>query len=599
VLFADPCDRDPCTRSVVQSFRQWNPPPGSFSGCRRGVRRCPALIGGVGRAVDAAQIQSSDWGNRMDEGEWDKVSQSGSAAGGTTTAGGQGKSPREPWYQRHQHWHNALCVLAAAATGFLGWWIVAEAATPDGTKAWWTALWDWVLIVVAVVAVVAGGLGAWRYRAWKSSSRADEEDASLFWLVVGGILASVVLASAMAYAQAELLTAPSESVTSLEHDELLDIARATTFALGALGAVAVLLVNYRKQRSVEATLAHERVKQRASEISALHERYTKAVEQLAEKDNAAIRLGGVHALAALGDDWAAQGVLTQRQVCVDLLCSYLRSNEPIEDDTDGDCGVIEWVSAPASLREDRDVRKAALEWLSRLASADHRAQVEWARRRSSNQSSKAGKAAGYPEPWAPGVVIDLRGIVLRELDLSYAKLSHLPLPQADFIRANLTHADLTGTNLRDAEIRDATLTQVKATGADLTLARMTEARMRMADLRGADLTRAHLGEARLVGARLGGADLSSANLWHADLAGAKVDGKTCFIGAVLYKTNFDKVALSVISREGVDFSEARNVSFEPPENQGNDSAQPRSGEAPTSADSGDKQSDSKDLPASS
>nr|AIU93437.1 hypothetical protein LRS1606.3 [Rhodococcus sp. NS1] len=523
------------------------------------VRR--ATIGGVDRcgsgALDAASAGWSVGGIVVDrKGEWDRVSQPDSTAGGAT--GEQVKVPRDPWSERHANWHNVLSVLVTGATGFLIWWIIAEATTPDGTKVWRT----WRTLVhagVILVGAAAGWYAAGKYRVWQKTRTRGEDDTSLFWLVAGGILASLVLAAAAGYAQAELLTTPGEPVTSLDSSELLDIARSTTFALGALGAVAVLLVNYRKQRAVEAALrydqakhraelANEDRKQRASEIAALHDRYTKAVEQLANKENSAIRLGGVHALAALGDDWAAQGMLSQRQVCVDLLCSYLRSNEPFEDDRDPDFGrIIEWVRAPESLREDRDVRKAALEWLSRLATADYKAQKE----------------AGFPAEWPQKVKIDLRGVVLRDLDLSYATLSYLPLRQADLVRTDLTRADLTGADLREAELRDANLMQVAAVDANLMAAKMTGASMRLANLRHASFTNADLSDVRLIGTDLRSADLTGARLDDASLVGARVDRYTSFISARLIDTDFDRVDLSVIDPKGVNLSNAKNVSLVP------------------------------------
>lgn len=376
-----------------------------------------------------------------------------------------------------------------------------------------------------------------------------QEDRSLFWLVAGGIFASVVLAAAMGYAQAELLTAPGESVTSLDSSEMLDIARSTAFALGALGAVAVLLVNYRKQRSVEAALrhdqskhrddlAHEHRKQQASEIAALHERYTKAVEQLANDDKPAIRLGGVHALAALGNDWAAQEVYSQRQMCVDLLCSYLRSvprlkktggtnSEPVEGDYDFEF-----------LKKDRDVRKAALEWLSSLAAAD-----------------AAATESGDAENRAPAVLIDLRGIILREMNLRYAKLAHLDMRGADLHHANLNHAELTGADLTGAYLEGAGLMRAELNDATLTLANLRGARLRKATLINTDLSRANLEAADFVGADLTGAKLCA----------AKVSGKTGLRGAILNGTDFNHVnvdRMDLLELKGIDISQAKN--FVPP-----------------------------------
>lgn len=461
---------------------------------------------------------------------------------------GADKAQRSPWYQRHPRRHTALCILGAAATGFLLFWIVAEFCTADGTKVWGT----WWSVVHALVVLTVGGAGGWmtrRYRSRQSTHTDPEDDTSLLLLVLGGIFASVVIAAMVGYAQAELLTGPGEPVTSLDSSELLDIARSTTFALGALGAVAVLLVNYRKQRSVEAALRHgqakhladlehERLKQRASEIAALHERYTKAVEQLANKENSAIRLGGVHALAALGDDWAAQGALSQRQVCVDLLCSYLRSTPRIVEKVETDGGVPTggrgWEVDIEALAEDRDVRKSALEWLSRLAAADAQAcETSWGESRT--------------EP----VSIDLRGIVLQGLDLSYAKLAHLHMRGADLHHANLNHADLTGADLRSADLRHAGLAHAVLDRATLTLADLLGARLRFATMTGADLSRT----------QLGGADFVSADLTRARLRAAKVSQKTSFQHAELTDTDFAGVTVAVLDRFAVDYTKAKNFAL--------------------------------------
>jgi hypothetical protein len=39
----------------------------------------------------------------------------------------------------------------------------------------------------------------------------------------------------------------------------------------------------------------------------------------------AVRLAGIYSLAALADDWAENGNEDERQVCIDLLCAYFRS----------------------------------------------------------------------------------------------------------------------------------------------------------------------------------------------------------------------------------------------------------------------------------
>jgi hypothetical protein len=67
-----------------------------------------------------------------------------------------------------------------------------------------------------------------------------------------------------------------------------------------------------------------------------------AAEQLGH-DQAAVRLAGVYALARLADDWAEQ-----RQVCIDVLCAYLRM--PYEPDP----------TAPGHKTGEREVRQTII-----------------------------------------------------------------------------------------------------------------------------------------------------------------------------------------------------------------------------------------------
>ncbi|MDX3490973.1 pentapeptide repeat-containing protein [Streptomyces sp. ID05-18] len=97
-----------------------------------------------------------------------------------------------------------------------------------------------------------------------------------------------------------------------------DNIKVTVTALTLVGAVLAGLYAYRKQ------LLDEGSSHRADAMQ-LAERYTKAAEQLGH-EQAAVRLAGVYAMARLADDWQEQ-----RQVCVNVLCAYLRM--PYETDT--------------------------------------------------------------------------------------------------------------------------------------------------------------------------------------------------------------------------------------------------------------------------
>ena len=111
----------------------------------------------------------------------------------------------------------------------------------------------------------------------------------------------------------------------------------------------------------------------------------------------------------------------------------------------------------------------------------------------------------------PGLVADqanLRGALVRNMDLTAAHL----------VAANLIGADLAYTLLNLADLRRA----------DLSNARMTGAGLRSADLRGA----------RLAGADMSYADLSAARLESAEFSETRfdnaiwVDGRVCKPGSV-------------------------------------------------------------------
>ncbi|CAG7642214.1 pentapeptide repeat-containing protein [Rhodococcus opacus] len=379
-------------------------------------------------------------------------------------------------------------LLAAAAVAFTLWWIVAEAATPDGVDVRWnwsTLQWIGFVMVLACPALLAV-LAAPKLRRWSSTHiKPDGTNLSLKWLVAIGLIVTLVLAALLFYWQAELLTAPGESAWSLESSELLDVSRSTAFGLGAIGAIAALLVGYRRQKSTEdahqhevtttaANLDLERKKQKAEQISNLHDRYAKAVEQLAS-DNPTIRLGGVYVLSALANDWLAVQDYRQQQVCVDMLCAYLRNIPEVrasvtEGNRDKQFLIL--------LKKDQDVRKAALESLSEIRTLETEGR----------DKSPAGLAQAMQDLYRtlarsgpiPKARIDLRGITLRGLDLRHARLAYLPLARVDLRNANLEDADLTKTNLSQAKmdgvvLRNATLDRTDLSGATLEDANLTNA----------------------------------------------------------------------------------------------------------------------------
>ncbi|MET7695698.1 hypothetical protein ABZT06_48915 [Streptomyces sp. NPDC005483] len=135
------------------------------------------------------------------------------------------------------------------------------------------------------------------------------------WLVAP---IALVLVSALAYGLYQgadaLLTAEN---TGKEPVKVPDIIKTTVTVLPLAGAVLAGLYAYRKQ------LLDEGASHRA-DATQLADRYTTAAEQLGH-GQPAVRLAGVYAMARLADDWPEQ-----RQVCIDVLCAYLRM--PYEPD---------------------------------------------------------------------------------------------------------------------------------------------------------------------------------------------------------------------------------------------------------------------------
>ena len=119
-----------------------------------------------------------------------------------------------------------------------------------------------------------------------------------------------------------------EPLTAAALYDLLKIGFA--FAAG-VGGVVALVTAYRRQRVQEFTHAlAARAEERAGQTEArettrvLNERFATAAGQLGD-DRPAVRLAGVYAMAGLADDWTHQ-----RQVCVNVLCAFLRM--PYEPD---------------------------------------------------------------------------------------------------------------------------------------------------------------------------------------------------------------------------------------------------------------------------
>ncbi|ANN14331.1 hypothetical protein SD37_00775 [Amycolatopsis orientalis] len=136
---------------------------------------------------------------------------------------------------------------------------------------------------------------------------------------------ALVVAGAVGAALLWLLGFPSlPSATSFGTTEVLELLKIALAVVAGLGGVVLLAVNLRKQRVAESEHLLAQAKDERERAQGFNERFGTAAEQLAH-ENAAVRLAGLYAMAGLADDW-----VTNRQICVDVLCGYLRL--PVSDD---------------------------------------------------------------------------------------------------------------------------------------------------------------------------------------------------------------------------------------------------------------------------
>lgn len=124
---------------------------------------------------------------------------------------------------------------------------------------------------------------------------------------------------------------------------LLPATQSVLFVLGGFIAVIGVVVGLSRHRHELAAGARDRARfefdrekeeARAREAALLlrtdterklRERFVDAVGLMADETSAIKRTAGLYAIASLGDDWAAIDERGERQVCIDVLCAYLRS----------------------------------------------------------------------------------------------------------------------------------------------------------------------------------------------------------------------------------------------------------------------------------
>ncbi len=267
--------------------------------------------------------------------------------------------------------------------------------------------------------------------------------------------------------------------------------------------------HFDEQQRVDA--ADRAADRRAAITRDLRGRFTVAATQLADP-SPAIRLAGVYSLIALADDWAEHNRIADRNVCIDLLLSYLRAPQldPMPDADD---------AGPHLHVRSTIVRETA----NRLH-----------RRPDETGSWNGCDVANF-----------------RKTDLRYVDLSFTDLRSCSFVSAALHHSNLTGSKLD---------------GANLTVADLTNTRLIKASCQNTNFSSARLDHATLLASKFGGADLSAASLhsvsaFMADFRSAKMF-RTKLSGARLAGAN--SLEQADLSRIEWDSETTWPPRFEPP-----------------------------------
>jgi len=152
---------------------------------------------------------------------------------------------------------------------------------------------------------------------------------------------AIAVAAAVFFAGWDLLGAQGlKPERRLASGTLFDLVKLSFGVVAGAGALVALVVAYRRQRVDEDGALRDATR--------LHtERFTTAVSQLGN-ESAAVRLGGVHALAGLADDAPTRAL---RQTAIDVLCAYLRL--PYTAEADLPSGDADAQHAYLALREVR------------------------------------------------------------------------------------------------------------------------------------------------------------------------------------------------------------------------------------------------------
>jgi hypothetical protein len=204
---------------------------------------------------------------------------------------------------------------------------LSAVALPALTATAWplfTFLWDKLppklptgRILLGAILVVVLVIAAMLIRAHRQTSF------RLWWLILAAWVVAIGAVAGMVVLIWLVLGTPGLDLPTGLSPRALDAIATRAFAVVAgLGGVALLVIHYRRQRTTEADA--ERAEQAAArEVAKLFTDTFDSASDKLDREHAAVRLAGVHALARLADE-APEGREDLVQMVIDVLCAYLR-----------------------------------------------------------------------------------------------------------------------------------------------------------------------------------------------------------------------------------------------------------------------------------
>ncbi|NIZ10640.1 pentapeptide repeat-containing protein [Pseudooceanicola sp. HF7] len=370
----------------------------------------------------------------------------------------------------------------------------------------------------------------------------------------------------------ERASAPREAGDSYE--DIRNIGYTAAVLIGVLAASATLLfslirvwINERTARATEEGLITDRINKAVEGLGAdktvkrqrvnaegepIHVLYDNKKPDLSRpvydertEPNIEVRIGAILSLERIAQDSERDHIPV-----MEILCAYIRQN----------AGRPELTGPPGSTDPETGdpLEPSPDEWRKwgREVRLPPRLDIDVALRVISARSAKRRQHETLEDRRLNLQQVDLRGLILQDLDLGPAdlrgaQLQGASLREAELQGADLERAKLQGAVLREAELKGADLWEAQLQGSDLRWARMQGADLTQAQLQGADGWDAQLQGAVLVRAQLQGAELMDAQLQGAVLVRAQLQGAKLW-GAQLQGANLSRAML-----QGADLWEAQ------------------------------------------